>query len=213
MREWKCKWKQNMQIVFTLYLPVKLKFYEELRSNFHSCTLYHVGHILLCKSLSLGCLNFNINIVLKSMAFISFSLIYSEFWKASVLSSMTPVRGTAWVGVNAGAASVLCNCGIAGHCPFPSYVVPHTRNRKMRLRRCVWIHRWNFEKEDRSFTLFLGRVYTSISVKPVLCLIFAELIDKFHIFTSIFFPKHPKFPVMKISLCQFIITLDTVFVH
>lgn len=74
MGEWKSKWKQNMHIVFTLYLPVKLKFYEELRSNFHSCTLYHVGHILLCKSLSPECLNFNINVVLKTIAFVFFSL-------------------------------------------------------------------------------------------------------------------------------------------
>jgi hypothetical protein len=74
MGECKSKWKQSMHIVFTLYLPIKLKFCEKLRSNFHSCTLYHVGHILLCKSLSLGCLNFNINVVLKSMAFVSLSL-------------------------------------------------------------------------------------------------------------------------------------------
>lgn len=81
MGEWKCKWKQGMHIVFTLYLPVKLKFYEELRSNFHSCTLYHVGHILLCKSLSLGCLNFNINMVLKSMCFFFISLFILNFGK------------------------------------------------------------------------------------------------------------------------------------
>lgn len=137
MGEWKCKWKQSMHIVFTLYLPVKLKFYEELRSNFHSCTLYHVGHILLCKSLSLGCLNFNINIVLKKYGFYFFlSLIYSEFWKANMLWGMTPTRGIAWVDVRTQAACLFGGTVVLqGTLLALSYFVPHTGERKMRLRR------------------------------------------------------------------------------
>lgn len=132
MGEWKSKWKQNMHIVFTLYLPVKLKFYEELRSNFHSCTLYHVGHILLCKSLSLGCLNFNINVVLKKHGFCFFlSLIHSEFWSANVLLSMTHTRGIVWIGVKTWAASVLGNGGIAGTLP-PFPIIHHPTSRRER---------------------------------------------------------------------------------
>lgn len=79
---WECKfkWKQSSHIAFTFYLPVKLRLYEEWQSNFQSCMVYHVGQIRLCKSLSLGCLNCNKNVMIKSVAFISLlSLIYSEF--------------------------------------------------------------------------------------------------------------------------------------
>lgn len=56
------------------------RLYEEWQSNFQSCMVYRVGQNLLCKSLSLECLNCSKNIMIKSVAFISpLSLIYSEF--------------------------------------------------------------------------------------------------------------------------------------
>lgn len=136
MGEWESKWKQSMHIVFILYLPVRLKCYEKLRSNFHSCTLYNVGHILLCKSLSLPCLNFNINVILKSMAFISFSLSLVE----QMLLSMTSIRGNVGVGVKTWVASVLDK----GTFPLLHHTSSHKEGRGMRAQRCVLVHRWNF---------------------------------------------------------------------
>lgn len=58
------------------------------------------------------------------------SLIYSEFWKANVLWSMTPTRGIAWVSVRTRAASVcLKEQWCCRALSLPRHTLSHTQGR------------------------------------------------------------------------------------
>lgn len=92
----------------------------------------------------------------------------------------------------------------------PSYFVPHTGERKMRLRRWVLVYRWNFKKKVKVvlYPLEESTHPLRLSVCFFLISVYSWLINS--TFLHLFSIKHPMFHVVKTSLCQLIIILDTV---